>query len=173
MTDYYPDLLNGVNFQLVDSNMSVGKFRDVAWHNYCEYNRIESMGPQYQQRLRDLIMMILARNLQVEVIDKCGDTANESSRQVISDSLDIVEVKAEWESIKLLILEALRFEGLNNDQMIVINQLVDKIPDILIDLMVELTGRLKPIPMADTPHISSLLAKMITEDIYDDDKRDN
>ena len=162
------DLLGGINFKVIDIGASVAEFKETIQYNQIQYARMEAMGEQHQKRIEDYLCLVLAEKLQPILMRKFGNSSDTSFHQVLIEMFNLPEVKSDWEEKKQLALAALRSDGLNNQQIIIISNLMDELPGLIISFLIELAGRLKPIPMTIAPRVSSILARMMKEGSYAD-----
>jgi len=146
----------------------VAEFKETIQYNQEQYARIEAMGEQHQKRIEDYLCLVLAEKLQPILMRKFGNSSDTSFHQVLIEMFDCPGMKSDWEAIKQLALAALRSDGLNNQQIIIISNLMDELPGLIISFLIELAGRLKPIPMTIAPRVSSILARMMKEGSYAD-----
>jgi len=162
------DLLGGTNFRFIDSGTSVQEFKETVQHNQTQYARIEAMGDQYQERILDLICLILAEKLQPLMISRFGDTSEHSLHRILNECFYTPEMKLEWEACKQTTLAALSYDGLDAKQMEIISYVIDNLPVTIIDLLVWIVGRLKVVPMQEVKSVSKILAQMMKEGCYAD-----
>ena len=114
----------------------------------------------------DLMCLVLSETLQPVVISRFGDASNHSLRSILNDCFYTREMKSEWETCKRTSLQALGEDGLDARQLKIISQAIDYLPDMMINLLVWIVGRLKVVPMQEATNISRVLAKMMKEGGY-------
>jgi hypothetical protein len=157
------DLLGGINFKVIDIRASGAEFRETVRYNEKQYAKIEAMGDQYEERIIDLMCLILAEKLQPIMVSRFGDTSDYALSQLFREQFDTPRMKSEWEYCKGLALEAIRGEGLDSAQMEIVGKIIDNLPETLIDLLVWIVGRLKVIPVQEAGSLSKILVHMIEE----------
>lgn len=162
------DLLGGINFKVIDSGASVAEFKETIQYNQTQYARIEAMGDQHRERILDLTCLILADKLQPLMISRFGDTSEYSLHCILKECFYAPEMKSEWEACKQTTLAALSYDGFDAKQMEIIGYIIDNLPEMIIDLLIWIVGRLKVIPMQEGTSLSKILAQMMKEGGYAD-----
>jgi len=157
------DLLGGINFKVIDIRASGAEFKETAKYNQKQYARIEGRGDQYEERIIDLICLILAEKLQPLAVSRFGDTSDYSLSQLFREQFDTPKMKLEWEYCNGLALEAIHDEGLDSGQIEITGKIIDNLPERLIDLLVWIVGRLKVIPVQEANSLSMILTHMMEE----------
>ncbi len=102
-----------------------------------------------------------------------GDTSKSSLRRVVTELFQAPEVIAEMGKNRQLILTTLRADGFDETQMAVISDMLDSVLRLMIDLIVQLAGRLRVIPMQETSGVTGILAQMMKEASHAIDTRNN
>ena len=167
------DLLGGTNFRLIDSGSSAEEFKEIIQYNQKQYDRLEVKGEQHQERILDLMCFILANKIQPMMISRFGNTSGYSLHRILHESFYAHELGSEWEEYKQTALQALGDDGLDERQLEIISKAIDTIPEVMISLLVCIVGRLKVVPMQEVGNISKILAKMMKEGEYGDNKGHN
>jgi hypothetical protein len=158
------DLLDGINFKVINNKASPAEFKEKAMHNQVQYARIEARGDQYQERILDLICLVLADKLQPVMINRFGNTADYFLSRVFHEQFDTPEIQSEWRECRQLALKAISDEGLDANQMEIISKVIDNLPETIISCLVWFVGRLKVIPMQEVASISEILLRMVKEE---------
>jgi hypothetical protein len=57
------DLFGEVNFKVMKREASVEEFKEIARHKEEQYARIEAMGVQHVERIKDMMALALAEKL--------------------------------------------------------------------------------------------------------------
>lgn len=166
-------LLGGTNFRLIDGSSSVQEFKEIVQYNEKQYARIEAKGDQYQERILDLMSLILSEKLQPVMIGRFGNTSGYSLHRILNESFYAHGLESEWESCKRTALKALGEDGLDERQLEIISKAIDTIPEVMISLLVWIIGRLKVMPMQEVGNISRILSNMMKEGEYGDNKGHN
>jgi hypothetical protein len=159
-------LLGGTNFKFIDDRTSVEEFKEIVQYNQKQCTMLEAMGDRYQERILDLMCLVLAERLQPIMINRFGDASDRSLYRVLKESFDTPRMKSEWETCKQTALIALGYDGLNVNQLQIISRIIDELPITIISLLIEIVGRLKVIPMQDFGNISQTLLQMMKEGGY-------
>lgn len=167
------DLFGETNFKILNSSASVEEFKEIARYNQEQYARIEEIGDYYQERILNLMCLVLAEKLHPLAVNGPGDTSKYSLRRILAECFCSPGMKLEWGKYKQLALTALSGEGLDAKQTTVIGNIIDGLPDMIIDLLVEFAGRLEVIPIQDVSSFGIILAQMMKEGEYADNSRSN
>lgn len=167
------DLLGGTNFRLIGGSSSVQEFKEIVQYNEKQYARIEAKGDQYQERILDLMSLILAEILQPVMIGRFGNTSGYSLHRILDESFYAPEMESEWKACNRTALQALSDNRLDANQMTIISNVIDYLPDTMINLIVWVVGRLKLVPMQEVGNISRMMSKMMKEEGYDDNTGHN
>jgi hypothetical protein len=157
------DLLGDINFKIIDNRASAAEFREKALYNQSQYAKIEARGDHYEERIIDLMSLILADKLQPVIINRFGNTSDYSLYLFFREQFTAPKMQVEWGKFKHLALEAISDEGLDDEQMEIVSRIIDGLPELLIDFLACLTGRLKVVPMQENTDVSMLLARMMME----------
>lgn len=146
---------------------------EIGAHNLAEYEKIEAMPEERQRRIENLIWLILAEQIQVEALKKYGNSGDPSVRQFIENGFSKPEIELEWEKYKQLAKEGIGNEGLNDIQLGAVYHLLDLLPRLIIELIVEGVGRFRLLPRAEAPRIIAALVDMSKETEHADTCRHN
>lgn len=162
-------LMGNVNFrsdydQAVDSPE---RLLAVGEHNLREFEKIKAMGEKRQERIHHIISNILATVLQKEAIETYGDTDGSSIRQVLDDWHNQPENLAYWERLMKTAKQGLLGFNLTEDQcQTIMKYIFDRLPEVIIETMEELTSPLRFLPRAEAPSIASAIADIMKEANY-------
>lgn len=167
------ELVGDIEFKSIDGNCSVDELRENVRHNLDQYAKIEAKGEQFEERVQDQISLVLAEKLNPMVIDKVGDSSESSLHHVVTEFFQTPESIAAWEKTRSTIRESLKADGLDESQIEALSGMLDSVPGLVIDHIVELAGRLKVIPMEEVSNITRILASMMKEENYDDNPTNN
>jgi hypothetical protein len=167
------DLLGDINFKVIDNRSSAAEFSEKALYNQAQYAKIEARGDHFEERLIDLMSLILADRLQPVIINRFGDTSDYSLYQFFREQVASPKMQVEWGKFKRLALEAISDEGLDAEQIEIVSRIFDGLPELLIDSLACLVGRLKVVPIQENTDVSRLLARMMEEGNNADNTRCN
>jgi len=145
----------------------------IGDHNLMEYEKIESMDEERQERIKNIVSTILASVLQKEAMAKCGNTDSGSIRQVLHDWNNQRENKVYWDKFIQCAHQALAVFNLTEEQRQTMGKMLDLLPAAMIEELDELTKPLQLIPYAEAQQIASVLADMLKENHYVDSLRVN
>ena len=167
------ELMAGANFWLdVDCN-SPERFLESGKRIEAEYAKTEDLGEEHLNRIWRLVCLVLAEQLQPRALSKYGNTSDASLRRVLADEfLQPEDVK--WVEAARLAKEALKSQEFTDQQLEMIGQLFDSLPDVIIDFIVEGVRQMCLVPLAEGPDIAGILCEMLKEaEGYADDIRNN
>lgn len=167
------ELFDGINFKIINGDESVEQYGKIARHNMEQYDLIETRGEIYKEQLLDMISLFLAEKLQPIAVDKYGDTGETSVRRIFDETSSNPEAITEWEKTKQLALSAVSDYGFSESEIDLLSEFLDLIPGMILDLIIELTGRLKVVPMTELSGITRTLTLMMQEEEYADHIRNN
>ncbi len=162
------ELLGGTNFKFTDSNMSAKEFKDIVWYNREQFAKIEARGEDYQERILDLMYLVLTEELQPIMISRFGNASDRSLHRIFKETFNTPGIKSGWETCKQTALTALVYDGLDAKQLEVISCVIDNLPETIISLLIWIVGRLKVIPMQESTSLSRILTQMMKEGGYAD-----
>jgi len=167
------ELFDGINFKMINNDNSVEQVTKIVRHNGEQYDLIEAKGEPYKERLLDTISLVLAEKLHPIAMDRYGDTGETSIQHILNDTDSNPMAISEWEKTKQLALSTLKSDDFTESEMSLLSELLDSIPGMILDLIVELAGRLKVIPMTELSDITRILALMMKEEEHADKIRNN
>lgn len=141
------ELTQGINFQ-----------RDDV------YKQIEALPPEKQERIKDLMGIVLADIFHPLALKKHGNILDNSIRDVILTDLEEPEI-AEYLSRSILeAREKLAALGLTAEQMKAVLAMFTLLPEILTEIIIELIQPWHLIPRTRARQIVDILVQMIKED---------
>ncbi len=169
------DLMGSVHFRsdFDEALYSPEHLMAIGEHNLREYEKIEAMDEERQERIWNLISTILAGGLQKEVIDKYGNDDTIAVRKFLEDLFKQPENKVYWDRLIQCINQALAVINLTEEQRQTVSKLLDLLPAAIIEGLVELTRPMHLIPYAEVQQIASVLADMLKENHHVDYLRVN
>lgn len=170
-------LMGDVNFwsdydQALDSPeqlLAIGK------HNLREFEKIEAMGEERYERIQNILCNILASIIQKESMEQYGNTYRSSNRQVLCGWFNRPEDRAFWDRLREAAKQALIGLDLTVEQCTaVLVHIYDKLPDMLMEVIEELTAPVHLLPRSEAQPIAMVLADMMTKEVgYANSIRDN
>ena len=129
------ELMAGANFRVHVDCSSPDQFLESGQRIEAEYAKIEALGEEHLNRIWCLTCLVLAEQLQPRALSKYGNTSDASLRRVLADEfLQPEDVK--WVEAACLAKEALRGQEFTDQQLEMIGQLFDSLPDVIIDFIV-------------------------------------
>lgn len=167
------ELMGNINFRFDDDLNSPNQLLEMGVHNLAEYNRIKAMPEERQQRIENLFGVIMAEIIQAEALQKHGDSSDASVRQFLENEFSKPEIRLELEKYNQLAKEAIANEGLKDYQQDAVYQLLDLMPRLTIEFIVEGVGRFRLLPRTEAPQIISVLVDMLEEAERADTSRHN
>jgi len=167
------ELFDGINFKIVNGDNSVEQFKKIARYNQEQYDLIEARGELYEERLLDMISLVLAEKLHPIAMDRCGDTGEISVRRIFNETTSNPTTMSDLRKIKQLALSTISADDFNESQVSLLSELLDLIPEMILDFIVQLAGRLEVIPMTELSGITRILTLMMQEEGYADNTRNN
>ena len=157
------EIMGNVNFRVDDDLNSPDQLLEMGAHNLAEYNKIEAMPEERQQRIENLVWLLLAEKIQVEALQKYGDSSDSSVRKFLENEFSKREIKLESEKCKQLAKEVIANEGLKDFQRDAMYRLLDLMPHLIIEFILEGVGRFRLLPRTKAPQIISALIDMLKE----------
>ena len=102
-----------------------------------------------------------------------GSIGDASVRQLLQDEFNRSAMKSAQEKWKRLVKEAMAIQGLSNDQLVKLDNLLDLWPDLIIEAFVEGIGLFCRMPAAGIPNLAAVLSEMFLEEVHADHSRLN
>lgn len=167
------ELFDGINFKIVNGDNSVEQFKKIARYNQEQYDLIEARGELYEERLLDMISLVLAEKLHPIAMDRYGDTGEISVRRIFDETTSNPTTMSDLRKVKQLALSTISADDFNESQVSLLSELLDLIPEMILDFIVQLAGRLEVIPMTELSGITRILTLMMQEEGYADNTRNN
>ena len=169
------ELMAGANFRFDVDYSSPDRFLESGRRIEAEYAKIKALGEEHQNRIWRLVCLVLTEQLQPRALSKYGNASGSSLRQVLAEEFFKDDNgKHSWVEIARLAKEALRAQEFTDQQLEMIGQLFDRLPNVMIDVIVEGVRQICLIPVAEGPDITVILCEMLKEAGGDaDDIRNN
>ncbi len=137
-----------------------------------EFERLEAMGEEKEERIFNLMFSFFALMLQTLAIRQYGNDGITAIRKVVAEIFDKPNVKAEISRQRNTIEKALLASTLTKDQVdLVMVGMIDEIPSSLVDGLSELYAPYRLLPLTEAQSITTTLSDMMKEAEYADDKR--
>jgi hypothetical protein len=167
------ELMAGTNFRVHVDCSSPERFLESGKRIDAEYAKIEALGEDHQNRIWCLLRLVLAEQLQPQALSKYGNSSDSSLRRVLADEL-LQSEDTKWIEAARMAKEALRGQGLTDQQLEMIGQLFDSFPGVIIDFIVEGIRQMCLVPLSEEPEIAGILCEMLKEaEGYADNIRNN
>jgi hypothetical protein len=167
------ELMAGANFRVHVDCSSPDRLLESGKRIDAEYAKIEALGEEHQNRIWCLLCLVLAEQLQPQALSKYGNTSESSLRRVLADEL-LQPEDTKWIEAARMAKEALRGQGFTDQQLEMIGQLFDNLPNVIVDFIVEGIRHLCLIPLSEEPDIAGILCDMLREaEGYADNIRNN
>jgi len=148
------------DFDSPENLMAIGE------HNLREYGKIEAMGEEHKERIENLFANILASALQEEAIARYGNTEDSSIRQVLYGWFNRPEDREFDDKLRQTAKLALLGFNLTEEQCTaVLVDFYDKLPDMLIEFIEEITAPIYMLPRNEAQPIAMALADMMKEEM--------
>ncbi len=156
------ELMAGANFRIDVDYSSPERFLESGKRIEAEYAKIEDLGEEHQNRIWRLMCLALAEQLQPRALSKYGNASDSSLRQVLADEFFKPDNgKHDWVEAARLAREALRAQDFTEQQLVMIDQLFDSLPNFIIDVIIEGVRQMCLIPVAEGSDIAVILCEML------------
>ncbi|MFC2059157.1 hypothetical protein ACFLTS_05940 [Chloroflexota bacterium] len=139
----------------------------IGEHNINEYERMKATDHERQERFDSLASNILASVLQKEAIEHCGNTDDKSIRHILYNWHNEPGNIAYWEKFTQCAKTSLNGLDFDEEQLERALELLDALPYLVIEVMIEL---IKPTRLINRARASSIV--MAFADIIIDEARD-
>ena len=136
---------------------------DTGRHNRREWERLEAVGSEQQERILNLVSNLLSDVFQQKALIRYGDAQSSSVKKVLSELFGSPE-ELEYQA-KLLQTEkaAAASLGLSHEQFQMVCGCLDGLPAALLEFMTALVSRSSLLPRSEAGDLSSVLAEMVRE----------
>jgi len=131
----------------------------VGAHNNAEFERIAAIGVELPGRIRDLLCLLMVEAYQPIIMSSQDPKA--ALRQFLLDKYSQPEYG--WEKIRRLMREGIATGDFTAKQLESIYLLVDELPRIMVDDIVEAVIPLMLIPKTESDKLTGILVEMIRE----------
>ena len=131
----------------------------VGAHNNAELERIAAIGVEVPSRIRDLLCLLMAEAYQPIIMS--SQDPKTALRQFLLDKYSQPEYG--WEKIRQLMREGIATGDFTAKQLESIYLLVDDLPRIMVDDIVEAVIPLILIPKTESDKLTGILVEMIRE----------
>lgn len=140
--------------------MAIGK------HNLREYEKVEAMDEQHQERIKNIALNLLAQVLQKEAMEQYGNTDDDSIRRTLHDWCSQPDNKTYLDRLIETAKQGITNCNFTEEQLKIITEYFDALPIILEDTLARLISHLRLFPRAEAPSIASAIAEMMKEANY-------
>ena len=149
-------------------------FLAIGEHNLREFEKVEAMDEECQERILNIISNMLASVLQKEAMEQYGNTNGESIKKVLYGWHNQPENQAYWGNILRCAEQSLADLNLTEEQSNGLSKLFDMLPATIIETLEELTSPLRLFPRAEAHSIAIGLSDMMMKEVGDaNSARDN
>jgi hypothetical protein len=125
------ELMAGANFRLDVDYSSPERFLESGKRIEAEYAKTEDLGEEHLNRIWRLVCLVLAEQVQPCALSEYGNTSDSSLRQVLADDFFKPDNgKHDWVEAARLAKEALRAQEFTEQQLDMIGQLFENLPDL-------------------------------------------
>src|SRR5271157_4097256 len=131
----------------------------VGAHNNAEFERIAAIGVELPGRIRDLLCLLIAEAYQPIIMS--SQNPKIALRQFLLDKYSQPEYG--WGKIRQLMREGIATGDFTAEQLESIYLLVDKLPQMMADDIVEAVIPLILIPKTESDKLTGILVEMIRE----------
>lgn len=138
----------------------------IGEHNLREYEKIEAMDEQHQERIRNIVLNLLAQVLQKEAIQQYGNTDDDSIRGILRDWCYQPDNKTYLDRLIETAKQGIADCDFTEEQLKIINEYFDALPIIWVDALARLISHLRLFPRVEAPSIASAIAEMMKEANY-------
>jgi hypothetical protein len=131
----------------------------VGENNNAELARIEAIGADVPGRIWDLLCLIIAEVLPPDIVK--NENPELALRQFLQNKFFLP--KYGWEKHRQLAREAMSTGGFTEKQLAALYLLIDALPQMMIDEIVEAVGPLLIIPKTESVKFTGILVEMFKE----------
>jgi hypothetical protein len=131
----------------------------VGENNDAELARIEAIGADVPGRIWDLLCLIIAEALPPDILK--NENPELALRQFLQDKFFLP--KYGWEKHRQLAREAMSAGGFTEKQLAALYLLIDALPQMMIDEIVEAVGPLMLIPKTESVKLTGILVEMFKD----------
>lgn len=160
----YEQLLDGAHFVWPDTFSSPQQFIDTGDHNSLEYEKVAAKGADHEQRILDFFFTKVVEELQPEALKRYGSIQESSLRKLMLDNFNNPDDLQSGTDIMQLAKEAVIDGGLySQDEQDDIYKLLELLPEIVLEFLIDGLRPWYLIPRSDAPQISRVLSDMFQE----------
>ncbi|MFC2032279.1 hypothetical protein ACFLUS_02775 [Chloroflexota bacterium] len=134
---------------------------EIGEHNLREYEKVEAMDEDRKERIRSIMINILAQLLQKEAIEQYGNTDDDSIRRTLHDWCSQPENQTYVDRLIETAKRGIAGFDFTEEQMKFFTEYFDALPVIMDDILVRLTSHLRLPPRAEAQSISMALADIM------------
>ncbi len=164
-------LMAGISFKDVDGKSSPEEFRAAVRHNREQLALLEARGDEFLERALFADSRFVAEILIPAALEKYGEATESSLRKLLQEDYAERHVAAETIKFKQMFLQEFG-QGLTHEQSENVGALIEALPVMLNEVLVDLAGRLTWATSESYNDIAEALTVMLKGDLKDgDDKR--
>jgi len=138
----------------------------IGDHNLREYEKVETMDEQHQERIKNIVLNILAQVLQKEAMEQYGNTDDDSIRRTLHDWCSQPENKTYMDRLIETAKQSITNCDFTEEQLKIFTEYFVAWPIILEDTLARLISHLRLFPRAEAPSIASAIADIMKEANY-------
>lgn len=131
----------------------------IGEHNLREYEKIEAMDEEHQERIRNIVLNLLAQVLQKKAMEQYGNTDDDSIRGILHDLCYQPDNKTYLDRLIETAKRGIADGDSTEEQLKMINKYFDALPIILEDTLARLLSHLRLFPCAEAPSIASAIGR--------------
>ena len=157
------ELTDGIAFQNDEGVDTPGKFKSMADYNYSQCLKIRAMDEERVIRIQEVMCAILGDALQKSTISEYGSTDEDAMRAVLARRFAEPEIQQYLHKMLPIWKQAMEDEGIPPSVIRKLSQLIDCLPQMLTELILEAVRRWRLLPRSQAPEITRVLAEMLKE----------
>ena len=132
-------------------------------HNLAEFEKLQSLGEETQERIERLTRLLVARELQKEALVRYGIADEAAIREVLMSLYAEPENRAFCDRIAKLSIEGMADADLTEEQRIQLNEYFRLLPQIQIEAIAEEVSKFQYLPLESSGLIAEKLADFLKE----------
>lgn len=143
----------------------------IGEHNLREYEKIEAMGEQQQERINNIVLNMLAQVLQKEAMEHYGDTDDDSIRRTLHDWYSQPENQTYVDRLIEMAKRGIAGFDFTEEQLKILMEYYDALPIIMEDILVRAISHLRLLHRAEAQSISMALVDIMKEETRNADSQ--
>jgi hypothetical protein len=167
----FHEVMGGFDFRYSEPVDSPEQLIKLGDHILAQY---ESLGEERRQRCHDLIGIFLADMLQQRALARYHEASFDSIQHILDEACVQSGAYRIWRKDIELAKQAIADLGLNRFQVEELNNMFDRMPDIVVELLALHVSRFSLLPRENATAITSVLQDMLQEEAgHDKPERHN